>query len=184
MALMFFIQWVGIFVNMTALSGASNELTSANFTALFPGDTNHYYAYKTATANTDGATNYTYRTADNTNYLYKLATPVTETATPYTEIEVVDNWGTEEFLTTTSGDVAMPVGHYTEYLPDLKAKLEAAPESPETDGYYLMQRDEDLNSYTSFNTVLTNSTITINGQSVAGTGDIEVVNFGIVRLTD
>jgi hypothetical protein len=173
-----------LFVDMTALSGAGNELTSANFTSLFPGDSNHYYAYKAATANTDGATDYVYRTLDNVNYLYKLSTPITETAAVYTEIQQVDNWGIEEFLTDSSNDVAMSVGHYTEYLPDLKAKLEAAPESPEEDGYYLMQRDEGLNSYASFNTALTNNTVTINGQSVAGTGDIEVVSFGIIRLTE
>ena len=159
-------------------------MTAAQFSALFPGDTNHYYAYKTVGANGNGATDYIYRTADYITYLYKVLTPTTETATPYTEIQQVDNWGTEEFIVSSSTDVAMLVGHYTEYLPDLKAKLEAAPESPEEDGYYLMQRDNNLNEYTSFNTVLTNSTITINGQSVAGTGDIEVVNFGIIRLTD
>ena len=44
----------------------------------------------------------------------------------------------------------MLVGHNTEYLPDLKAKVEIAPESPETDGLYLMKRENGLNSYYPF----------------------------------
>lgn len=171
-----------MFVDLTALSGLDNELNSAQFTTLFPGDTHNYYAYKVATANTDGATEYTYLTVDNTNYMYKLATPVTETAATYAEVQVIDNWGTEEWLTT--GDVAIPVGHYTEYLPDLKAKVEVAPESPEEDGEYLMQRAEGINQYTSFPTVLNDSLKTINGSSMVGTGDLELVEYGIVRLTD
>lgn len=42
---------------------------------------------------------------------YELATPTTDTTDPFTNPQVVDNWGTEEFV--TSNDV--PVGNQTRY---------------------------------------------------------------------
>ena len=48
----------------------------------------------------------------------------------------------------------MPVGHITEYLPDLKAKLETAPENPDTDGMYVLKRDNGENSYSLLSTYL------------------------------
>ena len=67
--------------------------------------------------------------------LYELATPTTETAEPYTEVQVVDKDGTEEFV--TSGIV--PVGHYTEYPDDLVGKLDSIPALPSANGNYVLQ---------------------------------------------
>lgn len=89
----------------------------------------------------------TFKTAMSGVYLvYELATPTTETADPYTEIQNVSNWGTEEFVTTS----LVPVGHETAYQPDLRAKIEVAPESPDTDGYYLMKRENGENAYVAY----------------------------------
>ena len=93
---------------------------------------------------TDAAT---FKAAMSGVYLvYELATPTTESADPYTEIQNVSNWGTEEFVTTS----LVPVGHETEYQPDLRAKIEVAPESPDTDGLYLMKRENGQNSYVAY----------------------------------
>lgn len=82
---------------------------------------------------------------DGTTTIYKLETPTTETVDYYISPQTVSNWGTEEFITTM--DIPIPVGHETEYIIDLKAKLESAPDNPDSDGYYLMRRYQGENSY-------------------------------------
>jgi len=52
--------------------------------------------------------------------VYELATPTTETAEPYTNPQICDPYGTEEFISTS----LVPVGHYTKYPENLRAKLE------------------------------------------------------------
>ena len=49
---------------------------------------------------------------DGVNTVYKLTTPTTETAEPFTNPQVVDNSGTEAYVTTG----IVPVGHDTTYL--------------------------------------------------------------------
>lgn len=83
---------------------------------------------------------------------YPVKTPTTDTADTYTEIQEVDNWGTEKWIDTR--DVPLPVFSEAEYLPDLKAKTEVAPESPDEDGDYIMHRENGLNSYGSLSTWL------------------------------
>ena len=46
--------------------------------------------------------------------VYELATPTTETTTPYTETQICDADGTEEFIDDRA--VAVPVGHKTRYM--------------------------------------------------------------------
>ena len=83
--------------------------------------------------------------------VYKKATPTTESAEPYTEEQRLDNWGTEYLADRVydagNRDVAIPYGHVSAYLLDLKAKLEVAPEAPETDGRYRMRRENGINKY-------------------------------------
>lgn len=56
-----------------------------------------------------------FKTAMSGVYLvYELATPTTETTTPYTETQICDADGTEEFIDTR--DVQIPVGHKTKYM--------------------------------------------------------------------
>jgi len=52
--------------------------------------------------------------------VYELATPTTETAEPYAEVQNVDPYGTEEYVSTS----IVPIGHYTKYPENLRAKLE------------------------------------------------------------
>lgn len=87
----------------------------------------------------------TFKTAMSGVYLvYELATPTIEQAEPFTNPQIVDNWGTEEYITTS----IVPVGHVTEYPVDLKAKIEASPNNPSSDGIYLLQYQNGEASYT------------------------------------
>ena len=60
---------------------------------------------------------------DGTNTVYKLTTPTTETAEPYTNPQIVDSDGTEEYVTTG----IVPVGHSTQYPTDIVAKVDGLP---------------------------------------------------------
>lgn len=75
--------------------------------------------------------------------VYELAEPTTETAEPYQNPQVVDNFGTEEYVTTS----IVPVGHETKYAPNLRAKLETAPGSPNSNGDYIMRQTGGVNTY-------------------------------------
>ena len=55
--------------------------------------------------------------------VYGLATPTTEEAEPYAEIQICDDFGTEEFVSTG----IVPVGHETRYPENLRAKIEGLP---------------------------------------------------------
>lgn len=90
---------------------------------------------------TDGLTMIT----DGTNTVVVLATPTTEQADPYTNPQVVNDFGTEEYVDTRS--VAIPVGHDTFYQANLRAKLEMAPDAPENNGDYLMRHNNGENTY-------------------------------------
>lgn len=83
---------------------------------------------------------------NNINVLLPLATPTTETADPYTSPQIVNDFGTEEFV-LSAGAFPMPVGHDTEYPVDLKAKLEMAPNSPEGNGDYIVRQTNGVNEY-------------------------------------
>ena len=75
---------------------------------------------------------------------YELATPTTESADPYQQVQIVDDFGTEEFV--TSGII--PIGHSSEYPVNLKAKLEMTPDSPSGgNGDYVVQQASGINSY-------------------------------------
>lgn len=95
-----------------------------------------------------------FQNAMNGVYLvYELATPTTETADTYQNPQIVDDWGTEEYVdaaataATSPRDVAIPVGHDTMYRNNLRAKLEMAPESPDGDGDYIVRQSNGQNSY-------------------------------------
>lgn len=55
--------------------------------------------------------------------IYELATPTTETAQLYQSPQIIDPYGTEEYVTTS----IIPVGHQTQYPEDLRAKIESLP---------------------------------------------------------
>lgn len=88
----------------------------------------------------------------NCKIFAKLLNEETDSADPYTELQNDSNWGTEKWIDTR--DVPLPVFSTCEYIPDLKAKVETAPESPDEDGDYIMHRENGLNSYGSLSTWL------------------------------
>lgn len=95
-----------------------------------------------------------------TGYLvYELATTTDENSIPFTEVQECDNWGTEEWLapTTDTRPCEVPVGHETDYLPDLKAKLEVAPNTPNENGVYVMEHNASGNTYTLIGAWLTDN---------------------------
>lgn len=75
--------------------------------------------------------------------IYELATPTTETADPYQEFQLTIPGGTEEFVTTGF----VPVGHETQYRVDSLQKLETLPDSPTTDGDYILRHSSTGNAY-------------------------------------
>lgn len=80
--------------------------------------------------------------------IYPLATPTTETADPYQNPQIVDDFGTEEYVDAGSRDVAIPVGHETFYAANLKAKLEMSPDSPsDGNGDYIVRQTNGTNEY-------------------------------------
>lgn len=83
--------------------------------------------------------------------VYELATPTTETADTYVNPQVVDDFGTEEYtdfaVEAGDRDVAIPVGHNSQYMNNLRAKLEMAPDSPDGDGDYIVRQSNGENSY-------------------------------------
>lgn len=77
--------------------------------------------------------------------VYELTTPTTEEADPFTSPEIVDDFGTEQFIDTR--DVPIPVGHNSVYAANLRAKLEMAPDSPDGDGDYIVRQTNGENAY-------------------------------------
>ena len=111
----------------------------------------------------------------NDTIIYKLANETTDVLNGFTEKQLVNNWGTETFL--NSQTIPVPVGNDTDYLPDLKAKLEVVPESPTTDGYYVIKRDSGENSYS-----LLNSWLSANGY--VKKEEIALTNVGTITATE
>jgi len=67
--------------------------------------------------------------------VYELATPTTETADPYTSTQLVDNQGSEQFVTTTN----TPVGNETFYPEDLTGVVQDLAPLPTSAGTYKLQ---------------------------------------------
>ncbi len=89
-------------------------------------------AYSDATA---------FKTAMSGVYIvYELATPTTESADPFASPQIVNDWGTEEYVVTEQSGVAMPVGHNTKYPQNLRDKLQHLPNLAGADGYYGIQQ--------------------------------------------
>ena len=90
-----------------------------------------------------------FKTAMSGVYLvYELETPTTETADPFQTPQIVNDFGTEEYVDAGERDVAIPVGHETYYQNNLRAKLEMAPDSPgDGDGDYVVRQTNGINEY-------------------------------------
>ena len=77
--------------------------------------------------------------------IYELATPEEETADPFQTPQIVNDFGTEEFVDTRT--ISIPVGHNSKYQANLRAKLEMAPNSPSGDGDYIVRQSGGQNTY-------------------------------------
>ena len=77
--------------------------------------------------------------------VYKLATPTTESADPYQETQICNDFGVEEFVDTRT--VPIPVGYTALYQPNLRAKLEMAPDSPDGSGDFIVRQTNGTNEY-------------------------------------
>lgn len=69
-------------------------------------------------------------------FVYELATPTTEQAEPFASSQIVDKYGTEEYVTTN----IVPVGHKTLYQNVLSGKMSYLPDLAENDGIYLIEQ--------------------------------------------
>ena len=76
--------------------------------------------------------------------VYELAAQTEESSAPYTNPQTVSDWGTEEYVDAAvqegDRDVAVPVGHVTDYLANLRDKLQNLPDAAGADGTYLVQQ--------------------------------------------
>ena len=111
-----------------------------------------------------------FTTAMNGVYLeYPLAEETTESGTEYTELQKCHNWGTENLTDYEVGQgnrvVSIPVGHVTEYPVDLKAKLEASPDTPTQAGQYILGVDSSGASYIQYTDYGSRVTAVENGVS-------------------
>lgn len=78
----------------------------------------------------------TYLASNPITVLFELDTPTTETAEPFHNIQIVDDFGTEEFVSTG----IVPVGHKTRYPANLRDKLQHLPDLAGMDGTYLIRQ--------------------------------------------
>ena len=92
----------------------------------------------------------TFKTSLSGVYLvYELATPTTEEADPFQSPQIVDDFGTEEYVLANDA-FPMPVGHVTQYQPNLRAKVEMSPNSPDGDGDYMVRQTNGQNEYVEY----------------------------------
>ena len=118
-----------------------NNILSGNTTGiLLRGDNHCFYVSDPSITSADDAKA---KFPQGKEIIYKKTPSTTETAEPYSGIQIVDDFGTEEFIT----DTVVPVGHVTHYPVNLVAKLEMMPNSPDGSGDYIVQQDSGINTY-------------------------------------
>ena len=117
--------------DVTYPSLADKEITSASAGI----DENASMVLIKDSAYTTGAE---FKTAMSGVYLlYELATPTEEEANHFTEVQIVNDWGTEEFISNS----IVPVGHETRYPANLRDKLQHLPDMASGDGNYLIEQN-------------------------------------------
>ena len=89
---------------------------------------------------------------DPVTVIYIVTNPTTTSAEPYSNPQIVSDWGTEEYVdyaySQGTRDVQIPVGHNTLYSANLRAKLEMMPDSPSNgNGDYVVRQLDGINSY-------------------------------------
>lgn len=78
--------------------------------------------------------------------VYELATPTTEEAEPYQQVQICNDWGTEEYISES----IVPVGHETRFPANLRDKLQHLPDLASSDGYYMIQQSNSQMSLVNF----------------------------------
>lgn len=143
-------NWYGDKVQTTPIANTSEE------GILFASGDTFYVRISSSKASTVDAFK-AYLAEHPLEIVYKLATPTTEEAAPFQSPQVVDDFGTEEYVdagvtaSTPTRDVAIPVGHESKYSANLRAKLEMAPDSPsDGDGDYLVRQTSGENEYVKY----------------------------------
>ncbi len=88
---------------------------------------------------------------DGSTTVYKLTTPEVTYVAPFINPQLVNNYGTEEYVDydveAGSRDVAVPVGHVSVYHLNLRDKIETMPNLPDSDGAYVLVRQNGQFSY-------------------------------------
>jgi hypothetical protein len=83
--------------------------------------------------------------------VYELAEPTTEQAEPFQSPQVVDDFGTEEYVDygveQGTRDVSIPVGHETQYPANLVDKLQRLPNLPNANGDYIVRYNNNQAAY-------------------------------------
>ena len=112
---------------------------------------------------------------DGTNTVVYSANASTETADPFQSPQIVDDFGTEEYvdyaMSEGDRDVAIPVGHVTKYTNNLRAKLEMSPNSPDGAGDYLVRQTNGINEYVSLASNATIQDIIARLEALEGGGE-------------
>ena len=120
---------------------SDNQLAYNGDTYEPDGTVTRYYGIR---AYADGDENDSTVLTDGVNTQYALTTPTTASADPYTSPQVVDDFGTEEYVDALyaagTRDVEIPVGHTTEYPANLRDKLQHLPDLADADGRYSIQQ--------------------------------------------
>lgn len=175
--------------------GWYNFICSAPYTVSTVSTTNMHYDGYNKVIRGHGSNNAIYIRDDNYDtaalfkaamseiYLvFELETPTTESADPYTNPQVVNDFGTEEYTDTRT--IPIPVGHETWYPANLRAKLEMAPNSPDGDGDYIVRQTNGENEYVPLNAV---SDVKVNGSTVVtnGVANVPLASnsaYGVVKV--
>lgn len=144
---------IGVFVN--ALCDRYKLVSSAGVTSSFADCSFFVWTNGLLYLRDDNFINSTaaeFKTAVSGIYLvYELETSTTEEADPYVNPQIVNDFGTEEYVDysvlNNEREVSIPVGHVTMYQANLRAKLEMAPQSPDGDGDYIVRQSNGENEY-------------------------------------
>ena len=107
-------------------------------------------------------------------YVYGLKTPSEEEAEPFQSPQVVDDFGTEEYVdaaastSTPTRDVAIPVGHVTQYPANLRDKLQHLPSPAQDNGLYIVSQTDEHMTLTPYEPPETVVTVTGSTPTITG----------------
>lgn len=128
------------------ISEDKKVLINQKYVVIFDSDYDNAVAFKTAMS--------------GVYLIYELAEETTETTDTYQELQIVNDFGTEEFTcvgydesTATATAISIPCGHDSDYYNNLRDKLQRLPEMPtvsdsQTNGVYVVEYSADTKQCT------------------------------------